>query len=142
MNKDQQFIQDQRLKAYYEGLSNGQRALARVQRRLIKDRSRISKKEFKPKDGDNTNIKELAIGHIDLRMSYMSRERHIQRCKARATHLLRQFLRGKPYKCTEMNVKAQTIPAETVIFNFFPASQVENPDHKLFSEIQNWLKVA
>ena len=134
---DSQYIADARLKAHFIGLSSNQVALSRLKRKLGKKASKIWAKEFKPKEGENVDVKANLLKSINYRLGHNNRERYLVRCEARATHLLRAFLRGQAYNRVEQNVKEGTISATRVIADYFPEGLVPM-EYKLVEAIRNW----
>ena len=132
---DEQFITDARLKAHLAGLVSNQVALRRLQVKLGKKMSFIQKKEVAA--GDNEGVKAKMVKSTTRRLSFTNRDRHQLRCEARATHLLRQFLLGKPYKATEQHTKPQTISPAEVIADFLP-NHIYVANYQLVEAIEKW----
>lgn len=134
---DSSFIVDARLKAHFIGLSSNQVALRRLQAKLVKKAAKLRAKELKPKDGDNTDVKAELLSKSDYRLSMTNRMRHTVRCQARAVHLLRQFLKGKPYLSTENNIKKETLSAARVIADYLP-KELMSTNYNFIEGIKSW----
>lgn len=136
---DSQYIVDARLKAHFIGLSSNQVALSRLKRKLGKKASSIWAKEFKVKEGENVDVKANLLRSINYRLGHNNRERYLVRCEARATHLIRAFLRGQAYTTVEQKLGATTISATRVIADYFPEGLVPM-NYKLLEVIRNWVE--
>lgn len=132
-------ITDIRLKAYLASLNGSAVALRRVTAKLGKKLSQAQKIE----DTDRANFdkKGSSIKAANKGLNTCNRERHLVRCEARATHLLRQFLKGKSYKAAEQKTRKQTFSVDRVIIRYLP-EDLYKKDYDLQMKLIAWSKEA
>lgn len=136
-----QYITDLRLKAYLAGLKGNQVALRRTQAKVLKGLKKTV--AVVPKPGSNTIPfdRDKALVAQNRVYSATQREHDQLRKEARAAHLYRMMLRGRPYKKVEQGIKDTTLAVDCVILSYFPGI-FGSPDYNLQAKVNAWVSAA